>query len=57
MADIFRTIIVPAAEQAEAQAIAAEYPGGAGMFDGMLSDGRGSGDRLHLFRVYGRGHR
>lgn len=33
MADIFRTIIVPAAEQAEAQAIAAEYPGGAGMFE------------------------
>ena len=33
MADeIFRTIVVPADEQAEAQAIAAEYPGGAGMF-------------------------
>jgi len=30
--EIFRTIIVPADEQAEAQAIAAEYPGGAGMF-------------------------
>ena len=29
---IFRTMIVPAAEQAEAQAIAAEYPGGEGMF-------------------------
>ena len=33
MADeIFRTIVVSADEQAEAQAIAAEYPGGAGMF-------------------------
>ena len=30
--EIFRTIIVPADEQAEAQAIAAEYPGGEGMF-------------------------
>lgn len=30
--EIFRTIVVPAAEQALAQAIAAEYPGGAGMF-------------------------
>jgi hypothetical protein len=30
--EIFRTIVVPADEQAEAQAIAAEYPGGAGMF-------------------------
>lgn len=29
---IFRTMIVPAAEQAEAQAIAAAYPGGEGMF-------------------------
>lgn len=32
MAEIFRTIVVTYAEQAEAQAIAAEYPGGAGMF-------------------------
>lgn len=32
MTEIFRTIIVTAAEQAEAQAIAAEYPGGEGMF-------------------------
>jgi hypothetical protein len=30
--EIFRTIVVPAAEQALAQSIAAEYPGGAGMF-------------------------
>lgn len=30
--EIFRTIVVPAAEQALAQEIAAEYPGGAGMF-------------------------
>lgn len=33
MADeLFRTIVVSADEQAEAQAIAAGYPGGAGMF-------------------------
>ena len=33
MADeLFRTIVVSADEQAEAQAIAAAYPGGAGMF-------------------------
>ena len=33
MADeIFRTIVVSADEQVEAQAIAAKYPGGAGMF-------------------------
>ena len=33
LGDVFSTIIVPAPQQAEAQAIAAEYPGGAGMFE------------------------
>ena len=43
MADeLFRTIVVPANEQAEAQAIAAASPGGAGMFTTACSP---TGDR------------
>lgn len=40
MADIFKTLVVWADEQAMAQNVAAEYPGGAGMFTtGCSADG------------------
>lgn len=41
MADIFKTLVVWADEQAMAQNVAAEYPGGAGMFTtGCSADGQ-----------------
>ena len=41
MSDTFATIVVTAATQVEAQTIAAEYPGGAGMFTtGCSPDGQ-----------------
>ena len=39
MSEVFRTLIVDAAQQAQAQAIAAAFAGGAGMFTTACSKG------------------